>query len=251
MPNVRSADLDLSYTDTGGPGDPILLVHGFASTAAVNWVNTLWVRSLEGAGRRVVAFDNRGHGLSSKPYDMAAYDPAVMARDCVAILDHLAIERADVMGYSMGARITAFLAIAEPTRVRSAVLGGLGYHLVDGGGLPQSVDQALEADSIADVSDPLGRMFRRFAEANGGDLRALAACIRGTRRNPSEDDLQSIVCPVLVAVGTADPIAGDAHRLARAIPRAKVLDIPGRDHNSAVGDRLFRSAVLEFLRERA
>ncbi len=87
-----------------------------------------------------------------------------MAEDVRALLDHLAIERADVMGYSMGARITAFLALNDPARVRSAILGGLGVKLVEGVGLPESIADALEAPSLADVTDPTGRMFRAFAE---------------------------------------------------------------------------------------
>ena len=114
-----------------------MLVHGFASTKEVNWVAPGWVTTLTRAGRRVIALDNRGHGQSSKLYDAAAYHSASMAEDVRALLDHLPIERADVMGYSMGARITAFLAVNHSQRVRSAVLGGLGIRLVEGVGLPE------------------------------------------------------------------------------------------------------------------
>ena len=109
-----------------------MLVHGFASNKDVNWVNPSWVSTLTRAGRRVIALDNRGHGQSSKLYDTAAYGAPMMAEDVRALLDHLQLERADVMGYSMGARITAFLAVNHPARVRSAIIGGLGIKLVDG-----------------------------------------------------------------------------------------------------------------------
>ena len=115
-----------------------MLVHGFASTKEVNWVQPGWVTTLMRDGRRVIALDNRGHGASSKLYDPAAYHSATMAEDVCALLDHLKIERADVMGYSMGARITAYLAVKHPERVRSAILGGLGIKLVEGVGLPES-----------------------------------------------------------------------------------------------------------------
>ena len=164
----------------GGPGDPVLLIHGFASNHAVNWVNTLWVRALAGAGYRVIALDNRGHGRSGKLYDPAAYGSDVMAEDARRLLDHLGIARADVMGYSMGARITAFLALAHPGRVRSALLGGLGLHLVEGRGLPEGVPEAMEAPSAAAVADPTARAFRLFAEATRSDLAAMAACMRGS-----------------------------------------------------------------------
>src|SRR4051812_1770405 len=149
---ASSAGVRLAYIDVPptGPdrGEPILLIHGFASTHAVNWVNTLWVKTLTHAGRRVIAFDNRGHGRSDKLYDPAEYATPIMAQDARAVLDHLGIERADVMGYSMGARITAFLALEEPARVRSIVLGGLGHHLVAGVGLPMGIADAMDAPAL-------------------------------------------------------------------------------------------------------
>src|ERR1700730_2682623 len=126
--------VEIAFLDEG-QGEPIVLVHGFASTANVNWVHPGWVATLARAGRRVVALDNRGHGASGKPHDPAAYHSARMADDIRALLDHLELSRADVMGYSMGARITAFFALAHSQRVRRAIFGGLGIHLVRGVGL--------------------------------------------------------------------------------------------------------------------
>src|SRR5512138_1448123 len=134
MPSFKNGDVEIAYLDEG-EGEPIVLVHGFASTKEVNWVQPGWVSTLNRAGRRVVALDNRGHGASSKLYDPAAYHSDTMAEDVRALLDHLGIARADVMGYSMGARIGAYLALAHPDRVRSLILGGLGIRLVNGAGL--------------------------------------------------------------------------------------------------------------------
>src|SRR6478672_13139687 len=153
MPSFKNGEVEIAYLDEGD-GEPIVLVHGFASTKEVNWVYPGWVTTLTRAGRRVIALDNRGHGESSKHYDPAAYHSALMAEDVRALLDHLGLGRADVMGYSMGARITAFLALAHPERVRSAILGGLGYHLVEGVGLTEAIAQALEAPARADIADP-------------------------------------------------------------------------------------------------
>jgi pimeloyl-ACP methyl ester carboxylesterase len=240
--------VDIAFLDEG-KGAPIVLVHGFASTAQVNWVHPGWVATLTGAGRRVIALDNRGHGGSSKLYDAAAYDSALMAEDVRALLDHLDLDRADVMGYSMGARIAAFFALAHPKRLRRAVFGGLGSHLVDGVGLPESIAEALEAPSLMDVADPMGRMFRAFAEQTKSDLKALAACIRGSRQVLTRDQVATIAAPVLVAVGTKDTVAGSAHELAGLLPAARALDIPGRDHMLAVGDKAFKKGVLHFLSE--
>jgi pimeloyl-ACP methyl ester carboxylesterase len=238
--------VEIAFLDEG-EGDPIVLVHGFASTAQVNWLHPGWISTLTRAGRRVIALDNRGHGASSKLYDPAAYHTANMAEDVRALLDHLDVPRADVMGYSMGARITAFLALAHPSRLRRAVLGGLGIRLVDGVGLPESIAEALEAPSLAQVSDPTGHMFRAFAEQTKSDLKALAACIRGSRQILTREQVAAIRAPVLVAVGTKDTIAGSAQELAALLPSGVPLDIPGRDHMLAVGDKVFKCAVLDFL----
>ncbi len=250
MPSFKSGDVDIAYLDQG-EGDPIVLVHGFASTKEVNWVNPAWVSTLTRAGRRAIALDNRGHGQSTKLYDPALYHSSLMANDVRALLDHLGIARADVMGYSMGARITAFLAVEHPARVRSAVLGGLGVRLVEGVGLPSSIAEAMEAPSLADISDPTGRAFRSFAEQTKSDLKALAACIRGSRQTLTRAQVASISVPVLVAVGTKDDVAGSPHDLAKLIPGAQALDIPGRDHMLAVGDKVYKQGVLDFLGRRA
>ncbi len=247
MPSFRNGPIEIAYLDEG-EGEPIVLVHGFASNKEVNWVQPGWVSTLTRAGRRVIALDDRGHGQSTKLYDPADYHSAIMAEDVRALLDHLAIERADVMGYSMGARITAFLALNHPERMRSAVLGGLGVKLVEGVGLPESIALALEAPSVNDITDPVERMFRLFAEQAGSDLKALAACMRGSRQTLTHEEAASIQVPVLVAVGTKDTIAGSGPDLARLIPGARNLDIPGRDHMLAVGDRVYKEGVLAFLR---
>lgn len=249
MASFANGEVEIAYLDEGD-GDPIVLVHGFASTKEVNWLHPGWVSTLTRDGRRVIALDNRGHGASAKLYDPSAFHSATMADDVRALLDHLKIERADVMGYSMGARITAFLTVKNPERVRSAIFGGLGIRLVEGVGLPESIADALEAPSLDDVRDPTGRLFRIFADQTKSDLPALAACIRGSRQTLSRAEVAAIRVPVLVAVGTKDPVAGSAQELAALIPGARALDIPGRDHMLAVGDRVFKAGVIDFLNHR-
>src|SRR5258708_3636751 len=250
MASFKNGDVEIAYLDEG-EGEPVVLVHGFASTKEVNWVATGWVSTLNKAGRRVIALDNRGHGSSSKLYDPSAYHSATMAEDVRALFDHLKIESADVMGYSMGSRITAFLVVKHPGRVRSAIFGGLGIKLVEGVGLPESIADALEAPSLDDVSDPTGRVFRIFADQTKSDLRALAACIRGSRQTLIRAEAAAIHAPILVAVGTRDQVAGSAQELAALIPGARALDIPDRDHMLAVGDKVYKAAVIDFLNQRA
>ncbi len=243
---VSAAPIDIAFIDEGA-GEPILLIHGFASNHAVNWVNTLWVKTLLNAGYRVIAPDNRGHGQSTKFHDPSDYAMARFVDDAAALLAYLGVDQAHWMGYSMGARITAFAAIWRPELVRTALLGGLGAHLVDSVGLPQGIAEAMEAPSLDDVTDPMARTFRAFADATKSDRRALAACIRGNRQAPAIEQLAQIRCPVLISVGTKDAVAGDLHRLAALIPGAKAFEIEGRDHNLAVGDRSHKAAVLRFL----
>jgi pimeloyl-ACP methyl ester carboxylesterase len=242
--------LEFSYFDEGDrQGVPTLLIHGFASSAMVNWVQPGWLQTFAEAGRRVIAIDNRGHGASAKPHDSAAYHPSLMAGDSAALLDHLGIESADVFGYSMGARISAFLALEHSSRVRSLVWGGLGIRLVRGTEDWDPIAEALLAPSIDTVTHPRGLMFRAFADKTGSDRLALAACIASNRVLITEAEAAHLLQPILIGVGTRDDIAGDPHALARLLPDARVIDIPNRDHMLAVGDRVFKKAVLDFYTE--
>src|SRR3982075_2765078 len=249
MPNFHNGAVEIAYLDEGD-GDPILLVHGFASTKNVNWVYPTWVSELKKNGRRVIALDNRGHGDSAKLYDAREYEIATMAGDVSALMDHLDIERADVMGYSLGSRMTAVLAQRQPQRLRSVILGGIGIGLIEGGGPGENVAAALEAPSLEDVTDPVGRTFRAFADQTRSDRRALAACLRGSRRLLAREEAAAINVPALIAVGTTDEIAGSAQALGEIIPGAQVLDIPNRDHMRAVGDKVYKAGVIDFLSRR-
>jgi len=249
MPSFHHGDVEIAYLDEG-EGDPIVLVHGFASTKNVNWVYPTWVSELRKDGRRVIALDNRGHGESAKLYDAAEYSIPIMSGDIVALMDHLKIDRADVMGYSLGGRMAAWLGLNAPARLRSAILGGIGIAMIEGGGPGENVALALEAPSLDDVTDPVGRTFRAFADQTRSDRRALAACLRGSRRLMTSEEAAGIRVPVLIAVGTRDEIAGSAAALGKIIPGAEVLDIPNRDHMRAVGDKVYKVGVTDFLSRR-
>jgi pimeloyl-ACP methyl ester carboxylesterase len=243
-----SDGVEIAFLDEG-EGFPVLLIHGFASSARVNWVATSWTRDLTAAGRRVIALDNRGHGESGKPHDEDAYPAPVMAEDARRLLDHLGIGRADVIGYSMGARIAAFLALRHPDRVRKVVFGGLGDAMVKGLGSSAEIAEALRAPSLDAVTDEQARAFRLFADQTGSDREALAACILAGRQVLTPEELKRITAPVLVVVGGEDAIAGSAEALAALMPNARAVVIPGRDHMRTVGDRKHKAAVLQFLNE--
>jgi len=231
---------------------PVLLIHGFASNGRINWINPGWVKFLTDLGRQVVVIDNRGHGESAKLYDREVYGAQEMANDCDRLLDHLNIERCDVMGYSMGARISAFLAIYHPEKVRSAVLAGMASNMVRGYGRGDAIAEALATDDVSTIVGTEPRAFRRFAEKTGGDLKALAACMLSRGHKVNEEMMASIIAPVLVVAGGADDVAGPVEPLVGMINagnpqiKAKGVVLPNRDHMNAVGDRGYKDAVRVF-----
>jgi len=238
----------LGYRDEG-QGEPVLLIHGFASSSQVNWLSPGWFRTLVEAGYRVIAIDNRGHGHSDKSYELADYTPEKMADDATALLDYLGIECAHIMGYSMGARIAAFMALRAPGRVHTLVFGGLGIGMVTGAGHWEPVREALLVEDVTKIDNLRGLMFRKFADNTKSDRRALAVCVIASKKELTEDEVHRISQPALVAVGETDDIAGAPQPLAALLPRGEALAIPGRDHMLSVGDKVYKKAVVEFLQQ--
>jgi pimeloyl-ACP methyl ester carboxylesterase len=245
MPMFVSEGYSLAY-DTFGDGPLVLLDHGFASNGRVNWVETGWVDTLTAAGYRAAIIDNRGHGQSEKIYDPAAYAAADMALDALNLVGHLGAKRAALVGYSMGARIAAFAALAAPQTVAAAVFGGLGIKMVEGMADSDQIVEALEAPDLDAVTSRSGRAYRIFAERTGSDLKALAACMRSSRQAISAAALGQLEMPVLVAVGSDDTVGGAPEPLAALMPRGEAFRIEGRDHMRATGDKRFKAAVTGF-----
>src|ERR1700680_1293309 len=231
------------HYEVHGPerGSPLVVVHGFASDYRLNWVGTRWQEALTTAGFRVFGLDCRGHGLSEKPHEQAAYSVDIMARDVIRLLDHVGVPAARYLGYSMGARIGLQVVLDFPDRVQRAVLGGIG-----------SAGAIENADAIAQAllrgeptDDPVAQTFYRFASARpSNDLIALAACIRGLQPVPDPTQLAAIRTPMLVVVGDRDEIARDAPELVELIPSSRLVTIAGRDHMGAVPAREFKDAAI-------
>ena len=156
MQSVSAGQVIIDY-DLWGNGAPVLLIHGFASNARVNWVDTGWVGTLNQAGYQAITFDNRGHGKSSKLYDPSFYSAELMAEDAKRLIDHLGYRRVAVMGYSMGARIAAVLTIHNPSLVCAAVFAGLAANMMTGIRDAETIAAALEADRLDDVKDEPAR----------------------------------------------------------------------------------------------
>lgn len=248
MPYFESDGLKLAYR-IEGDGSPILLVHGFASTHRVNWVQTSWSRTLIEAGFRVIMADGRGHGASDKPHASSAYTLDAMAEDIVALLDHLGEPGVDLMGYSMGAMVSLVAAANHPERFDRVIAAGVGERLLDKSKSSRDVVEALLTDDPSAIRNPAARLFRTFAEQNDQDRRALAACFAAVRRDFPVEALARIANPVLIVAGEADEAAGAPEPLAARIRDARAHVVPKRDHMKTVGDRDYKEAVLKFLAE--
>lgn len=250
MPTFNSHGVTIHY-EVHGDGQPIVLVHGFASSFARNWRGTGWVAFLTQHGYQVIGLDVRGHGASDKLYDPQAYGSEPFSTDVLRLLDQLRIAQADLMGYSMGCGIALYLAAFHGARVRKVIVGGIGDAILGAPSVVQAdvVAAALESNDPSSITDPTARLFRLFATRNGGDLKALANVMRRPREHGNAEAFRRLPQPVLIVNGSQDQIAGSADQLARLIPNARLVIIPERDHMTTVGDPRYKDAVLQFLRE--
>jgi pimeloyl-ACP methyl ester carboxylesterase len=245
VPDFDSEGVRLHYVLAGPEdGEPVVLVHGFASDYDLNWVGTRWEETLTRSGRLVIGLDCRGHGRSEKPHDPAAYARTTMAADVDRLLQHLAVTQADYLGYSMGGRIGLDVLVHHGERIRRAVLAGVG--LWSGGSGAQRIARRLRGD--ATVEDPTAETFYRFASSRPhNDLEALACCILGPQPPFADGELGRITVPVAIMAGDRDPVARNAPQLAAQVPGARFVAIEGRDHMNAVPARQFKEAALGFL----
>jgi pimeloyl-ACP methyl ester carboxylesterase len=247
MPEFNSGGVRIHY-ELAGPdeGPPALLLHGYASDYELNWVGSRWQETLAAAGRLVVGPDLRGHGSSDKPHDPAAYEQSLLVADAVNLLEHLDLEPADCIGYSMGAHLALRILVDHPGRLRRAVLGGL--RTSGGAQRAQAIAARMRGD--ASVTDPVAVTFHRFASARPiNDLEALAACITGWQPRLQEEELRRVEAPVLLVLAESDrQEEGDTWPLLQ-LPDARLVVLHGRDHLNAVTSRQFKEEALAFLKE--
>lgn len=246
------------YYELEGTGPDLVLIHGFASNIENNWKQNNWVKTLKD-NYRMILIDNRGHGKSDKPTEASQYG-IKMVEDVIKLMDHLSIEKANVFGYSMGSRITLNLVLRYPERIKCAILGGYGLpsektksHL-----MYQPIIDALLAESLDQVKNPIGKEFRRFAESTGADLKALAAVMTNYVEAPEvmltsakkiKKELKKIKIPILTVVGSNDILIENKTQIADLIPKACHIQIQGRDHLTVVPDHKFHMFVKVFLND--
>jgi pimeloyl-ACP methyl ester carboxylesterase len=249
MAQFTSDGLALAY-DEFGPVDArtaIVLVHGFSSNKYENWKRMGWYDAIAGKGMRGLALDCRGHGESAKPHDAAQYDRAKMAQDVFALMDHAGIERAHLLGFSMGAHIALTASMNDGGRIDHLVVAGVGGNIFEPSREPDGMARAMEAASLDEIADPTLKSFRLYADEQKQDRLALAACARGPRAEITRDSLMAIRRPTLVIAGQRDQLAGPPQGLAQAITGAKAVTLPGCDHFSMIAHGLFKASLFDFL----
>ncbi|MBV9046006.1 MAG: alpha/beta hydrolase [Alphaproteobacteria bacterium] len=250
MATFESSGLTLAYDDIPGSGEgrPMILVHGFTSNRNENWRRLGWYGALERRRMRTIALDMRGHGESAKPHDPAAYGRENMTNDIFALMDHLNVPRAHILGFSMGSRMALNAALKAPDRVATLTLGGVGEKLFERRevvGNPMA--EAMEEPDIEKIKDPMLKSFRQFADDQGEDRLALAALTRAGDQPFTKTDVEKLPVPVLVVAGARDELAGDPEPLAKAFPDGRAVRVPGVDHFSIIGHALFKASVFDFL----
>lgn len=242
--------------DVVGDGEPVVLVHGFASDRVQNWRAPGWYQTLTDAGYRVVALDCRGHGESDKPHDPKFYGHAKMAADVVAVMEDAGIGHAALMGYSMGGYISMSLLMTRPELFPKVVIAGVGASYLDlslaaaAVGDPERrsmIADALLVEDVSSIKNETARNFRLFAGQPGKDRLALAACMRGNRDVFTKEQLGQTKRPVLVVCGEKDVLTGPPGPLAAAFAYGRAVTVPNRDHMTTVGDKVYKQAVVDFL----
>jgi pimeloyl-ACP methyl ester carboxylesterase len=252
---LRNDGVRIAY-EVAGAGEPVVLVHGFASDRVQNWRAPGWYQTLNGAGYQVIALDCRGHGESDKPHDPKMYGHTTMADDVIAVMRDAGVSQAFLMGYSMGGYISMSLLIKHPELFSKVVIAGVGASYLDINAAEAAVADPERRSAIADallvedvtaIKNETARNFRLFAEQPGKDRLALAACMRGSRDVFTREQLRRSERPVLVVCGEKDVLTGPPDPLAAAFADGRPVTVPNRDHMTTVGDKVYKQKVLDFL----
>jgi pimeloyl-ACP methyl ester carboxylesterase len=250
MPTFNSSGLTIAYDDLFGPGQgrPMILVHGFTSNRQENWQRLGWYGALERKRIRTIALDLRGHGESAKPHDPAMYGRENMAGDVLALMNHLDVPRAHIIGFSLGSRVALAAALKAPDRFATLTLGGVGDKLFERREMQGNpMAEAMETADPESIKEPMLKSFRQFADDQKEDRLALAALTRSNDPVYTKADVEKLPVPVLAIAGARDELAGDPMALAAAFPDGRGVVVPGVDHFSIIGHALFKASVFDFL----
>ena len=255
-----SAGTKIHYTVLG-QGEPVLLIHGL--TRDISSMNAI-AQALSDSFR-VISMDVRGHGQSGKPHDPGGYGIQI-EEDCIRLLDHLKIDKAHAVGYSLGGRIVCSLLGRHPERLRTAVIGGFGWHppgdpeweayekeiaesLEQGKGIEPMLKRYNTGGSQALTPELMETINKSVIEKS--DTAALAALLRNHAPFPSQEQLQNSKIPALALIGEWDPNKSDVDRLKEIIPTLTVVVIPDANHVSALFSPVLIRNIRSFLLEHA
>jgi pimeloyl-ACP methyl ester carboxylesterase len=243
-----------------GQGEPVILVHGFTASIPVQW-QLPGIFSKLAQDYQVIALDNRGHGKSDKPHDPKDYGPK-MADDVVRLMDHLKLDKAHVVGYSMGGFMTDYLVSKYPDRLITATLGGAGWmqtgdermafiseladSLDNGKGIRPLIERLTPADRPKPTDEQVNAINQMLMLTN--DAQALAACIRAMPALAvTEASLRANRVPTLAIIGEKDPLKEGVDELQACMSNLKVVVIEGADHLTTFTQPKFIGALRDFL----
>ncbi len=251
MPVVDNRSIGIHY-EVHGSGDPVVLLHGATVNFKANYGGFGWIKALNAAGYQVIGLDFRGHGGSDKPHEQSAYGTAALASDVLAVLDHLHVPQAAVVGYSIGTVVALSLLQRHASRFRRAVLLATGDGLIGLGNhtfartLPALAPVLDRAEYPKDLPKHLAAYWN-FIAATGGDRIALRALSLAEYPALTAAEAASITVPTLVLSGGQDLVLGQGPRLAAALGSGRYRELADADHFSIAADPVVRAAVVEFL----
>ncbi|MGH2793545.1 MAG: alpha/beta fold hydrolase [Actinomycetota bacterium] len=253
MPHFTNDGINLAY-EVHGSGDPVVMLHGAAVTFTGNFGACGWIDPLTSRGLQVIGLDFRGHGGSDKPADPGMHGIEPFAGDVVALMDHLEIEKASIVGYSIGTTVSLHLLHTHPERFRGSALVATGEGIIGLGPrtfpaiLPPMVE-ILHWSEIPDDVPPSVAFYYNFAESVGGSRAGVATALSGDFTPCTPEEAKSVEVPVLVVSGDQDIVLGTGRAVADALPRGRYMEIPGADHFILAVNEDVQRAVASFLTE--
>jgi pimeloyl-ACP methyl ester carboxylesterase len=258
-PSFDSGGVPIHYIVAGkNQGEPVLLIHGFTANIELQWTPVIKALTED---YKVIALDCRGHGGSGKPHDPKKYG-LEMVKDAVRLLDHLKIDKAHVVGYSMGGHIALQVAVRYPERVKTLTVGGAGLAQPERAKMLKALAESLEeGKGLGPLLVALTPKNRPMLTADQiklidtmvlsqNDTKALAAVLRGINVKDAalaDKQIAALRVPVLALIGADDPLRTDVNALEKVLPALQVVVIDGADHITAFNRAEFVSALKGFL----
>lgn len=251
MPIVQSQGVPIHF-EVHGTGRPVVLLHGGTVNFQVNYAAFGWVKFLNDRGFQVIGLDFRGHGQSGKPHEVDAYGTVPLAADVIAVLDELKVERAALVGYSIGTVIGLHLLHTQPQRFTRAALVatgdgllGIGDHTFDR--LLPAMRIVLERTSYPKDLPRHIAAYWNFIEATHGDRQALAALAQAPFPATATQTAASIATPTLVISGGKDAVLGQGPILAATLANGQYQEFSTADHFALAADPQVQAVVADFL----